>query len=176
MKTGWFVIPFLAVLFVPLVQPTPGLVELAARQGIRLHEGNDQTVFLYTFTRNGEKKNTVVVTAGASLQVDASADSASCISLSVAMPFNLGDGAVLKISLGDDQRLQPAVDLSLDPVHVRADRRWIPLQFPIPAGLKSVRLKFEAEPGRRNDFTGDWIGLAAGPDASCLFGKASIGE
>jgi hypothetical protein len=149
------------------------LLELAAQQGVRPHDGNNQSVFLYTFTRNGEKKDTVVVTAGATFQLDLPPNSAQCVSVSAAMPFNLGDGATLKISIGEAEDQRPAAEVSLDPVHVRADRKWIPIRFAIPAGLKAIRVKFEAGPGKRNDSTADWIGLAPGPDSSCLLGSPS---
>src|SRR6476646_10725552 len=111
------------------------LLELAAQQGIRPHDGNNQSVFLYTFTRNGETKQTVVVTAGASFQLDLQTNSAQCVSLAAAMPFNLGDGATLRISIGDGADQAPVTELSLDPVHLRADRKWIPIRFAIPTGL-----------------------------------------
>jgi len=151
-----------------------GLLELATQQGVKPHDSSNPSVFLYAFTRNGEKHDTLVLTAGASLQIDVPVtDSAKCISLKAAMPFNLGDGATLKISTGDASHRQQVLKLSLDPVHMRADRTWIPIRFAIPDGANPLHLTFEAEPGARNDSTGDWIGLAAGSERGCLLAETS---
>jgi len=168
------IIYLFAALLTPAAERPQELLELAAKQGVKPHDSSNPSVFLYAFTRNGEKHDTLVLTAGSTLQIDVPVtNSAKCISLKAAMPFNLGDGAALKISTGDANHRQQVLKLSLDPVHVRGDRSWIPIRFAIPDGANPLQLTFEAEPGARNDSTADWIGLAAGSDRGCLLAETS---
>ena len=89
------------------------------------------------------------------------------------MPFNLGDGAVLKISIRDGTTQSEAVKLFLDPAHIRAHRAWIPVRFEVPAGMEHFRLLLEVTAGARGEYTGDWVGLAAGNESGCLLAAPS---
>jgi hypothetical protein len=172
-KLAWLILlaPFLFPQDTQKVQPE--LIAIAAAKGIKAIGSNPEGMFLYSFTRNGERRESLLLLPGAVFQADVqNVQSPACVSLAAAMPFNLGDGAVLRISVGDELRQQEAVLLSLDPAHVRAHRAWVPVRFEIPAGLNRVRLRFEVDPGIRGDHTADWVGLAAGNEPECLFGAA----
>ena len=155
------------------VKDSPGLFDVAASKGVKEFGAGVEGTFLHTFTRAGTRRETLVLLAGAVFQTDSmTAIPSRCVSLVAAMPFNLGDGAVLKIIANDETRQQPVFQLSLDPAHVRADRKWLPVRFDIPAVMNHVVLRFEVTAGPRGDQTGDWIGLAPGSEPGCLFAEA----
>jgi hypothetical protein len=145
---------------------------MAAARGIGAHGSGPESVFFYAFTRGGRFREALVIEAGASFETNIIEPEAQrCVSLMAAMPWNLGDGAVLRVSLDNGGRLTEVVRLPLDPAHIRAHRAWVPVRFGIPAEAKAVRLRFEVDPGSRNDSTADWLGLAAGDEAGCLFAQ-----
>lgn len=151
-------------------QDRPELLAMAAAKGIKPVGDPIESVFLYSFTRSGERRESLVLLPGAVFEADLmNTGSGACVSLAVSMPFNLGDGAMLRISTGDGQVRQEAVRLLLDPAHVRAHRAWMPVRFAIPGGQNRVQLRFEVDPGVRGDHTADWVGLTAGNDPECLF-------
>ena len=170
MKLAWL------MLLAPLLfqqdpqKDRPEWIAIAAAKGVKAIGSNPEGMFLYSFTRNGERRESLLMLPGAVFQTDVqNVQSPACVSLAAAMPFNLGDGAVLRISAGDELRQQETVRLLLDPAHVRAHRAWVPVRFEIPAGQNRVRLRFEVDPGIRGDHTADWVGLAAGNEPGCLF-------
>jgi hypothetical protein len=147
-----------------------GLLELAMAQGIHAHTSETQSVFLYSFTRGGERRDTLVLTAGAAFQIEVpNPDARPCVSLLAAMPFNLGDGAILGISTEANGERVQLFQRKIDPAHQRADRDWLPLRLDVPSTANPILLRFAVEAGIHQDFTGDWIGLTAGPDQECLF-------
>jgi hypothetical protein len=146
------------------IQNPPGLLEIAAGNGIKQHGSGPDQIFLYAFTRDGYRREALVLTPGAVFQTEfPESGSPRCVSLLVAMPFNLGDGAVLKISAGNH-----AIQLALDPAHVRAHRAWLPVRLDLPPGEGRFTLRFEVDAGVRGDFTADWVGLAPGSEPGCL--------
>ena len=148
-----------------------GWMETARAQGILPLVSTDSP-FIYALTRAGERRQSVVLTPGNVYETDAvNASGAGCVSLRAAMPFNLGDGAVLSISLIDGDEEFATLELGLDPAHVREHRRWTPLRLEVPAGMESFRLNAEVGAGSRQDSTADWIGLAAGPERGCVFAE-----
>ena len=167
----WLIIALSA--FVVNTDNPPDLLQLATAQGIRQNNGSDH-VFLYTFARQGQSRETLVLLPGAVFQTGVIRSGAQrCISLQAAMPFNLGDGAVLKISLADERRRVQAVQLSLDPAHIRAHRAWTPIRLVIPTDMDHFTLQFEVDAGARGDSTADWVGIAAGSEAGCLLADSN---
>jgi len=150
----------------------PDLLQMAAAQGIREISSDSNRVFLYAFTRHGQFYKTLVLTAGTMFQTGIiKPGGARCVSLWAAMPFNLGDGAGLTIVLTNETRRSETVQLYLDPAHVRAQRAWVPIRFEIPPDMDHFVLKFDVNAGPRGDYTGDWIGLAAGGETGCLLAE-----
>lgn len=150
----------------------PNLQELAARKGIRPILGPDQDIFLYDFGRGGIRRESLVLTPGAVFEADFAVEQQRpCASLLAAMPFNLGDGATLDVAALSASEEVQLVHLHIDPAHNRKDRSWIPLRFKIPQFGKPFRVRFKVQPGPNGDFTGDWIGIAPGPDSACLFSQ-----
>lgn len=149
---------------------TLDLVALAKTHGISSTFTGKEGIFLYNFTRQGERRETLLLIAGNSFEMQIeNPKAARCISLLTAMPFNLGDGAELKIELSTTAGAwKEDKAISMDPAHVRADRAWIPVHMDLPSGLTTFRLRLHVSPGPRGDETGDWIGVAAGPERSCL--------
>lgn len=173
MSLTWLLVLFSAMTgFQPQQQPgddSPGLVQIAVARGIKPIMTGSEGVFLYTFTREGQRRESVVLTAGATFEIEvANARLHRCVSLMAAMPFNLGDGALLKIALRDGIRPGANLQVFLDPTHTRAHRGWVPVRLEVPAGQDQVRLLFEVSAGTRGDYTADWIGLAAGAESGCL--------
>jgi hypothetical protein len=141
---------------------------MARSQG--LHEIRTGDVkFIYAFTRQGRMRETLVLLPGAVFSTMVlTPGSRRCVSMFAAMPFNLGDGAVLRIFIADETRERQAIELNLDPAHIRAHRAWTPIRFEIPQGMDHFTLRFEVNPGPRGDGVADWMGLAAGDEAGCL--------
>jgi hypothetical protein len=153
-------------------QNRPDLIQMAAAQGIREIGSDSSQVFLYGFTRHGQFRKTVVLTAGTMFQTSTiKPGAARCVSLLAAMPFDLGDGAGLRILLTNETRRIEAIRLYLDPAHVRAHRAWIPIRFEIPSDMDHFVLQFDVDAGPRGDTTADWIGLAAGGEVGCLLAE-----
>jgi len=150
---------------------SPGLLAIAAAKGVKGLGQPIQQAFLFSFVRDGQRRDTLLLLAGAAFETDEvqPPGSSRCVSLLAAMPFNLGDGAILKISVRDGGTLHQILERPLDPAHIRADRAWVPIRFDIPAGLQRPRLLFEVSAGARGDGTGDWVGLAPGTERGCLF-------
>ena len=155
----------------PAVPKAPQLIDLAQTQGVRGINGGSEAVFVYTFTRQGQRRETLVVTAGSAFEMEISNSSGrTCMSLSAAMPFNLGDGAVLKLSIRDEAGGKQILELPLDPAHVRAHRQWLPIRVGAPAGLPlRFLLRLEVTAGVRGDYTADWVGVTGGDEPGCLF-------
>ena len=152
----------------PAGNPT-ALLEIAAQKGVRQLATGLENTFIYAFTRGGQRRQSLVLTPGATFETSIlPVDSPGCVSLMAGMPFNLGDGATLKIELWDETRRQSAVEVALDPAHVRAHRAWVPVRLNIPAGRNRVRVRFEVTAGIRGDQTADWVGIAAGAEPGCL--------
>ena len=150
----------------------PSLLRIAADQGIRQLGTRSDTIFLYRFTRGGQRRDALVLTPATRFETTPLRSSTRhCVSLLAAMPFNLGDGARLDISLKASERDRRVFQLDLDPAHVRAERAWLPIRFDVPPNIGDFTLIFEVTPGSRGDQIGDWIGISAGPDKSCLFGS-----
>jgi hypothetical protein len=150
----------------------PNLVEMAAAQGVHEISSDSSQIFLYAFTRHGQFRKALVLTAGKTFRTGIiKPGAARCVSLLAAMPFDLGDGAGLRVILTDEARRIEAVRIYLDPAHVRADRAWIPVRFDIPPDMDHFILQFDVDAGPRGDTTADWFGLAAGNDAGCLLGE-----
>jgi len=148
----------------------PGFIVMAAAKGIRPHGAGPESVFFYSFTRAGRFREALVIEAGASFESDViDPGGRHCVSLAAAMPWNFGDGAVLKVSMDSGGHQTEMVRLSLDPAHIRAHRAWIPVRFEIPVEAKAIRLRFDVDAGPRNEPTADWLGIAAGDDGACLF-------
>jgi len=153
-----------------LIGDVPGLIETAKAGGIGPVGAESGNTFLYTFTRAGQFRESLVLLPGAVFETALTEIGAGrCISLVAAIPYNLGDGAVLEISVEGGSEQPKVVRVFLDPAHVRAHRTWVPIRLDIPADHDRVRLRFEVDPGIRGDQTGDWMGLAAGNDAGCIF-------
>lgn len=151
-----------------------GLLEIAAAQGIKTSTGDAPPVFLLTFSREGQRRDTLVLQSGAKFETQAiAAGNRRCVSLFAAIPFNLGDGAVLKISTRDERGMRQAFELTLDPAHVRAHRKWLPIRFDTPSDLPRMSFVFEVSGGSRGDSIADWVGVAPGGDSGCLFSAAS---
>jgi hypothetical protein len=163
-----------ALLALPLLLHAQSLdlLQIASAKGITGAASPAPQVFLLPFIRDGQRRDTLILQAGGRFDTGIiTANSFHCVSLVAAMPFNFGDGAVLKISVADGNSIEPAAELMLDPAHVRAHRKWIPVRFGIPAGRQQLRLVFEVTAGIRGDAIADWLGLAAGPESGCLFGS-----
>jgi hypothetical protein len=148
------------------------LIRIAADQGIRPLAAGSDTIFVYRFTRGGQRRDALVLTPDTRFETTPLRSAAQhCVSLVAAMPFNLGDGATLSISVrasGQDRRV---IQLDLDPAHVRAHRAWLPIRFDVPPDLGDFTIVFQVTAGARGDQTGDWVGLSSGTDKSCLFGS-----
>jgi hypothetical protein len=152
----------------------PGLLELASAKGIGPHTSDAQSIFLYTFTRGGERRDTLVLTAGSTFQIEVPNPSAqSCVSLLAGMPFNLGDGAILNIYTDTAAEKVKILQRTIDPAHHRPDRDWLPIRFDVPSSSNSILLSIEVDAGSRKDFTGDWVGLAGGRDKQCLLSTST---
>jgi hypothetical protein len=151
---------------------TPSLLRIAANQGIRQLGAGSDTIFLYRFTRAGQRRDALVLTPATRFETTpVRSATRHCVSLLAAMPFNLGDGATLNVTVrasGQDRRV---IQLDLDPAHVRAHRGWLPIRFDVPPDAGDFTVVFEVTPGSRGDQIGDWVGLSAGRDPSCLFGS-----
>ena len=148
------------------------LTQMAAAQGIRDISNNSSGMFLYTFTRHGEVHKALVVTAGNRFETGViKPGSARCVSLLAAIPFDLGDGAGLTIRLANETGQIEGARLYLDPAHIRADRAWKPIRFEIPPNMDHFVLQFTVDAGPRQNYTGDWIGLAAGTESGCLLAE-----
>ena len=154
------------------IDESPQLLELARSQGIEQIGEDPPPVFLYTFTRGGQRRESLLLLPNGVFEVDIGSSSWECVSLVASMPFNLGDGAVLIVSVDDGNVLQQAVRLLLDPVHIREHRAWLPVRFELPGNQSGIQLRFEIEAGVRGDTTADWVGIAPGPETECLFGAA----
>ena len=155
---------------IPFDSGVQGLIEMAEANGIGPIGTQAGNTFLYTFTRNGQFRKSLVLLPRAVFETDMiETGSGQCVSLVVAVPFNLGDGVSLEISIRSRSETTVIMRVSLDPAHVRAHRTWVPIRFDIPAQKDALRLRFEVDAGTRGDETGDWIGIAAGNDSGCLF-------
>src|SRR5206468_2340220 len=77
-------------------EEAPSLIKMARSQG--LHEIRTGDVkFIYAFTRQGRMRETLVLLPGAVFSTMVlTPGSRRCVSMFAAMPFNLGDGAVLR--------------------------------------------------------------------------------
>jgi hypothetical protein len=151
----------------------PLLTDVAASSGIpTLAISPNANVFLYAFTRAGQFRESLVLLAGATFGTDLmNLPQGRCISLTAAMPSNLGDGATLNISVEDGLGELELRQFTLDPAHVREHRSWLPIRIDVPDRTRNIRIRFAVGAGVRGDETADWIGLAAGPDAGCLFAE-----
>jgi hypothetical protein len=165
------ILTWLMTLLLVAVLPndSPNLLSIAASRGIRQVAPNS-SIFFYAFVREGQRRETLVLTPGAVFEIGPlQTGPRSCVSLLAAMPWNLGDGADLKISIVDGAQQRQAADVYLDPAHQRAHRAWIPIRLDVPQSTDHFTLRFEVGPGPRGDLTGDWIGVAPGPERGCLF-------
>lgn len=152
-----------------------GLLGIASAKGVKQLSTGLETTFTYAFTRGGQRRQSLVLTPGATFETPLlPVHSPGCVSLMAGMPFNLGDGATLKIEVWDETVRQSAIEVSLDPAHIRAHREWIPVRLNIPAGQDSVRLRFEVTAGIRGDQTADWVGIAAGAEPGCLLATPGL--
>jgi hypothetical protein len=150
----------------------PSLLRMAAEQGIKQLGAGSETMFLYRFTRAGQRRDALVLTPATKFETTPlQSATLRCVSLLAAMPFNLGDGATLSISLKASGQERRTLQLDLDPAHVRAHRAWLPIRFGVPSDLGDFTIVFEVTAGTRGDQTGDWVGLSSGTDKSCLFGS-----
>jgi hypothetical protein len=151
-----------------------GLIQIALARGIKQSTGAEG-VFLYTFVRESIRRESLVLTAGAAFETNVTnPDRRKCVSLVAAMPFNLGDGALLKISIRGGAQQDSSFQIFLDPVHVRAHRSWLPLRLEIPSAPEQILLHIQVEAGSRGNYTADWVGLAAGGDSECLLAAQTI--
>ena len=152
-------------------ESVPSLLRMAADKGVHQLGAGSETIFLYRFTRGGQRRDALVLTPSVTFETTPfRAASHHCVSLVAAMPFNLGDGATLSVWVKSSQS-QRVFQLDLDPAHVRAHRAWLPIRFNLPAVRGNYTIVFEVTAGARGDQTGDWMGLAPGTDKSCLFGS-----
>ena len=150
----------------------PSLFRMAAEQGIKQLGTGSETMFLYRFTRAGQRRDALVLTPATKFETTPlQSATLRCVSLLAAMPFNLGDGATLSISLKASGQERRTLQLDLDPAHVRAHRAWLPIRFLVPSDIGDFTIVFEVTAGSRGDQTGDWVGLSSGTDKSCLFGS-----
>jgi len=150
----------------------PSLLRIAADKGVHQLGAGSETIFLYRFTRGGQRRDALVLTPGTKFESTPMQSAAPhCVSLLAAMPFNLGDGATLNIALKASGQEHRVFQLELDPSHVRADRAWLPIRFDVTPDLRDFTIVFEVTAGARGDQTGDWVGLSSGTDKSCLFGS-----
>jgi hypothetical protein len=121
--------------------------------------------------REGIRREALVLTSGTAFKLNvANPGRLKCVSLVAGMPFNLGDGALLKVSIEDGAQQDSSFQVFLDPVHVRADRTWRPLRIEIPSAPEKIVLHIQVEAGNRGNSTADWVGLAAGGESDCLLG------
>jgi hypothetical protein len=150
--------------------PAMDLVDLARRKGLKPPISEDQKAFLFRFSRSGLSLETVLLTPGAVFEAEIpSAGKTICVSVRIGMPFNLGDGVELTISAAQDGSEKVIIKRHLDPAHLRQHRTWLPLDFEIPSATDSTLLRFAVNPGPAGDLTGDWLGIAPGTSAGCLF-------
>lgn len=154
-------------------QPSFNLLELASNQGVKPIVSEDQKIFLYSFTRGGVQRDALVLTPGAAFDSGplTTENRRTCVSVFVAMPFNLGDGAILTISTIGKAEESEALRLNIDPAHNREHRAWIPLRIRLPKATSPIHIRFRVTAGPLGDGTGDWIGIAPGPDPECLLAK-----
>lgn len=152
----------------------PQLLEMAESQGIERWSPDALGIFLYTFTRAGRLRESLVLLPDEAFEIEIPTTAPDCVSVVVSMPYNLGDGAVLITSFDDGNVQQQAVRLVLDPAHVREHRAWLPVQFELPRNRSGLRLRFEVGAGIRDDWTADWVGIAPGPETECLFGEPDM--
>jgi hypothetical protein len=151
---------------------TPSLLQIAADNGIRQLGSGTDSVFFYRFTRAGQRRETLVLTPAARFETTPLRNVRhACVSLLAAMPFNLGDGAILNVIVRASGQERRVIELALDPAHIRAHRAWLPIRFEVPADAGEFTIVFEVTPGARGDQIGDWVGVSPGPDKSCLFGS-----
>ena len=154
--------------------PPPELIRSAVSRGIKTAEADpNQNVFIYSFTRGGTLRESLVLLPGGVFETDTmNLPSRGCVSVRAAMPWNLGDGAILSVWIERRNQRELAVELPLDPAHVREHRDWVPIRFDLPSDPDGLRLVFGVEAGPRGDQTGDWVGLTDGNDLECFFGTA----
>lgn len=162
---------------------TPGpqyprnLLEIAIKQGVRTLGAIQTKIFLYAFTRNRVFRNALVLTPGTVFDMGPlKRDGKTCISLSLAMPFNLGDGAGLRVTYIDNSNQSELYYGFLDPAHLREHRKWVVAMFQIPVGAEEFRLRFEVDSGNNGNMTGDWFGLTSGLDDRCLFSLPAVSK
>jgi hypothetical protein len=169
---GNWLLVWLAAASIFVKDSRPDLLQMARSQDIHELSASSTRVFFYTFARGGDVKKAVVVTAGNIFRTGIiKPDSARCVSLNAAMPFDHGDGAELTILLMNETHRSEAARIYLDPAHIRADRAWKPIRFEVPPGIDHFMLEFSVSAGPRGDYTSDWIGLAPGPAGDCLFAE-----
>jgi hypothetical protein len=151
---------------------TPSLLRIAEDKGIRQLGSGADSAFLYRFTRAGQRRDALVLTPASRFETTPLRNvTPHCVSLLAAMPFNLGDGAVLNVTVRGSGQDRHVIELALDPAHIRAHRAWLPIRFDVPVDAGEFTIVFEVTPGSRGDQIGDWVGLSPGPDKSCLFGS-----
>ena len=153
-------------------ESVPSLLRIAADKGVHQLGAGSETIFLYRFTRGGQRRDALVLTPSVTFETTPfRAASHHCVSLVAAMPFTLGDGATLSVWVKSSRQSQRVFQFDLDPAHVRAHRAWLPIRFNLPAVRGDYTIVFEVTAGARGDQTGDWVGLSSGTDKSCLFGS-----
>jgi hypothetical protein len=151
-------------------QPLLSLLDLARQKGLKPPVSDDQKLFLYRFSRAGIPLETVLLTPGAVFELEIPpVNKPTCISFRVAMPFNLGDGAALAISIAFGGVERVIFERHFDPAHIRSDRAWAPVDLEIPPRVDASVLRFKVNPGAAGDYSGDWVGIAPGLGRGCLF-------
>jgi hypothetical protein len=150
--------------------PLPSLLDLARQKGLNLPVSEDQKMFLFRFSRAGIPLDTILLTPGAVFELEIPPlNKSTCISFRAAMPFNLGDGAMLMISIVYRGVEKVVVERHFDPAHIRSDRTWASIDFEVPSRVDASVLRLTVNPGGAGDYSGDWVGIAPGLGQGCLF-------
>jgi len=148
---------------------TSTLFRLAGERGIVAVQADpNQPVFLYGFTRDGVFRDTLALSPGATFEtgpVEVGAE--VCVSLLIGMPWNLGNGATLEIAVETDGELL-VTQHRLDPAHHREDRTWRPVRIDLDPGTERASMSLTMIPDLDGQI-GDWLGIAPGSEAGCLF-------
>ncbi len=137
----------------------PDLLQEARRQEAGEAGQAGRTHFLFPFSRDGIRREALVLTPGAVWEANPQSLSASSpLRIWVGMPFQIGDGAELSVETVRAGQPGGMIRMPLNPVHNRGDRQWHLLQMPFAPDTTLIRFRVSAGPS--GDSTGDWVGLA----------------